>query len=126
MPTLPAMSIFIIVLTLSSRYPVDAMALRVHRIDIDRSSGHITAQVSVVEPDGSTGPLETVGIDHESLTSRYNCPHTATPAEVEQALQRWLADHHQGALPRKRALESRASVVTKLAGRVLEFEGASR
>lgn len=99
------------------------MALRIHKIDIDRSSGHITAQVTVIDADGSTGPLETTGIDHESLTSRYGCSYTATSAEVEAALSRWLADHHEGALARARALRQRAGVVSKLAGRVLEFEG---
>ena len=99
------------------------MGLRIHKIDIDRGSGHITAQVSVVEADGSTGPVEVTGIDHESLTSRYGCSYTATPAEVEAALSRWLADHYVGALARKRALEQRAGVVSRLAGKVLEFEG---
>jgi hypothetical protein len=106
-------------------YPLLVMALEILKSDIDRSSGHITVQVRVVEKhaDGhiSHGPLETVGIDHASLTTRYNCPHTATPAEVEACLTKWLAEHHAGAVLRKRALEHRSGVVVGMAGKTLNF-----
>jgi hypothetical protein len=105
------------------------MALEILKSDIDRSSGHITVQVRVVEKhaDGhiSHGPLETVGIDHASLTAKYHCSENATPSEVEACLTKWLAEHHAGAVLRKHALEHRSEVVVGMAGKTLNFgEGA--
>ena len=105
------------------------MALEVLKTDIDRMSGHITVQVRVVEKsaDGkiTRGPQETVGIDHLSLTEKYNCSETATPAEVEACLTKWLEEHHAGAVLRKHALEQRGGVVSALAGKTLDFGEAA-
>jgi len=105
------------------------MALEIIRADMDRISGHLTLQVRVREVDAtgqvSYGPLETAGIDHESLTGRYDCKPTATAEEVQASVAQWLAEHHATALTRKRTFDQRASVVHRLAGTVLNFEEAA-
>jgi hypothetical protein len=52
------------------------MALEIMKIDVDHLTGHTTAQVRVVEVvnnQTSHGPLETIGIDHQSLTGKFAC-----------------------------------------------------
>ena len=102
------------------------MALQVVKSSMDSISGHATLHVRVVERDQATGkltygPVVTEGIDHQSLTVRYGCPQNATPAEVDQAILRWLADRHGVLLGQKRALEQRGSAIHKMAGRTLVF-----
>lgn len=103
-----------------------AMALEVLKCDMDRISGHVTAQVRVVERvEGHAptyGPLETVGIDHQSLTVKYGCAESANSVQVAAAIKAWLAEHHVGALARKRALDQRSTVVAGMAGKTLTFE----
>ena len=104
------------------------MALHIVKTSMDSISGHTTMHLRVMEKDSVTGgvsygPTVVETIDHKSLTRRYGCPNPATPAEVEAAITRWLADRHPELLGQKRALEQRGAVVAKLAGRVLEFGG---
>ena len=105
------------------------MALEIIKIDIDRNSGHITAQVRAVERGSAgqrtLGPIVTEGISHEALTQVYQCPAVATPAEVESAIMRWLGRRHTTLIAHKQALDSRSSVVGTFRGKTLEFtEGA--
>lgn len=102
------------------------MALEILKISQDGLTGHISAQIRVVDRalDGTVtqGAVETVGIDHGSLTKKFDCPHEAGPEQVTAAIENWLKGHYVGAMARKKARDSRAGVVAGLAGKTLEFE----
>jgi hypothetical protein len=102
------------------------MGLQVLKIEIDRNSGHITAQVRATEKASSGGgttfgPVVTEGISHDALTQAYQCPSPATPAEVEAAIMRWLGRRHTVLLAQKQALDERSTVVGTFRGKTLEF-----
>ena len=102
------------------------MGLQVLKSSVDSQTGHATLLVQVVERDPATGkltkgPVMTEGIDHKSLTARYSCPKNATPADVDQALTRWLGDRHSELLAHKRALDQRSQTIHNLSGRTLIF-----
>lgn len=103
------------------------MAIHIVKTSMDSLSGHTTMHVRVVERDQATGklsygPVVIEGIDHQSLTSRYGCPLTATPDDVDQAVQRWLADRHAVLLQQKWALERRGAAISKMTGRIIAFD----
>jgi len=102
------------------------MALQVVKSSMDSLSGHATLHVRVVERDAATGklsygPISTEGIDHKSLTARYGCPRNAGLADVDAAIQRWLADRHVELLEQKHVLEQRGEAISKMVGRTLVF-----
>jgi hypothetical protein len=107
------------------------MALEVLKIDIDRTSGHITAHVRAVEANGpfgklTYGPTVIEGISYNGLTQAYGCPVKATPAEVQSAITAWLQKRHTAALAQKQSLDSRASVVHTFRGKTLTFETGAK
>ena len=98
------------------------MAIEIKKTDTNAASGHITIYFVIVDGEHrSTLIME--GIDYQSLTERYNCPHGASEADVAAAITRWLADRHPVLLAQQRAIRQRSGVVAKLAGQTLKFAG---
>jgi len=100
------------------------MALEILKTDTDRITGYITMHLRIRDADGTTSVFDE-GIDHESLTVRYNCPHGATAPEIEASLTRWLAERHPILLSQHRAVVQRSGVVSGLAGKTLNFGEAA-
>jgi hypothetical protein len=107
------------------------MALEIVRSTTNGVTGHIECHVRAVEELSpgqiSKGPIEVIGIDHQSLMNIYHAPGVAaTTSTTRDAILKWLGVHHPSALRRKHAIESSSAVVDALRGQMINFEEVSK
>jgi hypothetical protein len=105
------------------------MALHIFKSSIDGLTGHTTmeVQVSEVGADGKEtfGPRETIGISPDALFSGYHGEDLPTAESIQGAISKWLAEHHDQMLKRKRAHDLLAAHVYGLTN-TKHFESESK